>query len=178
MGQEYSVVAEQVTAKNSLSLPTTATMTVASGGSISVASGGVLTLTSGANLAGTVNIPSGASLSLASGASMTLASGANAILPSAMIGAPGTASVSVATASGTTVPIAQGIVRVSGTAATTSGSCTLAAGGLDGQIVTIVNEGAVNFVVTGNMKANQTLAASSAMQCVWVSTDTQWWRCN
>ena len=100
------------------------------------------------------------------------------ILPSIMVGAPGTASVSVATASGTTVPISQGIVRVSMTAATTSGSCTLAAGLVDGQQVTIINESASNFVVTGNMKANQTLAASSGMQLAWIATDTAWWRLN
>lgn len=170
MGQDFSVIAETVT--------TTAPggITVGSGGTLGLASGS-LVLTSGS-----LKI-TGGNISLASGQNLTIATGAtisnNAIVPGFdAVGAPGTASVSVATATGTTVPIAQGIVRVSGTAATTSGSCTLAAGTLDGQQVTIVNEGAVNFVVTGNMKANQTIAASSAANLVWVSADTLWWRTN
>lgn len=130
-------------------------------------SGATLSLNSGAVQAGAA----GATLSLASGATLNAAG-------QIAFGAPGTTSVSVATASGTTVPISQAIVRVSNTAASTSGSCTLAAGVVDGQCVTIINEGGANFVVTGNMKANQTLSASSAMDLVWISTDTAWWRVN
>lgn len=152
--------------------------TINASGSLILNSGASLSMTSGANLAGTTTLVSGANLNAASGASMSLAAGANLVAPSIGLGAPGTASVSVATASGTTIPIAQGVVRASCTAATTSGSCTLATGTLDGQVVTIVNESANNLVITGNMKANQTLAASSGMQLVWVSADTLWWRLN
>ncbi len=136
---------------------------------------GTLTIPTTAKL----SVASGAAISYVAGASSTYASGATLVANGQVgFGAPGTTSVSVATASGTTVPIAQAIVRVSNTAASTSGSCTLAAGAFDGQACTIVNEGGANFVVTGNMKANQTLAASSAMDLVWISTDTAWWRVN
>jgi hypothetical protein len=155
---------------------TTPTLAVGSASTISFASGGVGIYASGA----TLSLASGATgPAYASGASLSLASGALLVANGSIaVGAPGTTSVSVATASGTTVPISQGVVRVSNTAASTSASCTLAAGTTDGQLVTIVNEAAANFVVTGNMKANQTVAASSAAQFVWVSTDTAWWRLN
>lgn len=169
---------------------TSPTLAIGSGASISLASGAVQIHAAGvtSSQSGVAVYASGATLSLASGAvgpayasgaSLSLASGA--LLQangSIAVGAPGTSSVSVATASGTTVPISQGVVRVSNTAASTSASCTLAAGTVDGQIVTIVNEGGANFVVTGNMKANQTLSSNSGMQLVWVSTDTAWWRLN
>lgn len=186
-----------------VNVPSGASLSLANGAIEAIASGASISFVSGANLGGTVNVPSGASLSLANGALEVVASGASLSLNNTALetfasgatmsmalgaimqangnigfGAPGTTSVSVATASGTTVPIAQAIVRVSNTAASTSGSCTLAAGAFDGQCVTVVNEGGANFVVTGNMKANQTLAASSAMDLVWISTDTAWWRVN
>lgn len=157
MGQDFSVIAESVTTTGP------GGVTIGSGGTLALASGGL-------------KLASGATLSIATG--VTLAASNITVPGIEFLGAPGTASVSVATASGTTVPIAQGIVRVSMTAATTSGSCTLAAGSADGQQVTIVNESASNFVVTGNMKANQTLAASSGMQLAWISADTLWWRLN
>ena len=144
------------------------------GGNVSLASGVTEIVASGAS----ISLANGALLTMASGGSLTVAAGATPVFPSIAIGAPGTASVSVATASGTTVPVAQGIVRVSNTAASTSGSCTLAAGTVDGQQLVVVNEAAAGFVVTGNMKANQTVAASSGALFVWVSADTLWWRCN
>lgn len=169
---------------------TSPTLAINSGATLSLASGAVRVEAAGVSStqSGVTTYASGATLSLASGAvgpayasgaSLSLASGATLVANGFIAaGAPGTTSVSVATASGTTVPISQGVVRVSNTAASTSGSCTLAAGTVDGQLVTIVNEAAAGFVVTGNMKANQTVAASSAAQFVWVSTDTAWWRLN
>lgn len=191
MGQDYSVIAETVTT-------TAGGVTIGSGGTLAIKSGQIgINTPANSTIAEVIAITASGNRGLvifgATGQTASLlalqnssfvdkftvdTSGGVVASGSIAVGAPGTASVSVATASGTTVPIAQGIVRVSGTAATTSGSCTLAAGSLDGQQVLIINESANNFVVTGNMKANQTVAASSAAAFVWVSTDTAWWRLN
>lgn len=169
---------------------TSPTLAITSGSTLSLASGATHIAAAGVTTSqsGVTTYASGATLSLASGAvgpayasgaSLSLASGATLVANGQLaVGAPGTTSVSVATASGTTVPISQALVRVSNTAASTSASCTLAAGTVDGQMVAIVNEAAAGFVVTGNMKANQTVAASSGALFVWVSTDTAWWRLN
>lgn len=179
--EDFQIVAESlVTTGAGVNVTGTGTLKIGASASISLASGATLSLASGVNTAlasgANVSVASGASVSLASGASLTVASGANLIAPSVMIGAPGTASVSIATASGTSIPVAQGIVRGSCTAATTSGSCTLAAGAVDGQQVLIVNESANNIVISGNMKgaAATTIGANAGQAFVWVSTDTAW----
>ncbi len=89
------------------------------------------------------------------------------------------ASISVATASGTTIPIQGPVVRVSATAATTSASCTLANGTVDTQEVTLVNESANAIIISGGMKASaaQTVAASSGKKFRWVAADTAWFGC-
>lgn len=83
------------------------------------------------------------------------------------------ASVSVAVASGTTVPVNSRIVKVSASASTTS--TTLAAGTLDGQTIVVINESANQVIITGNTKTTVTIAASSAVQYVWSAGDTLWW---
>lgn len=85
-------------------------------------------------------------------------------------------SVSVATASGTTIPLNGRVMRVSATAATTSASCTLAAGSFDGQTIFLVNESSNNVVISGNMKgsAAATVSGSQAACFVWVATSTGW----
>lgn len=148
--QDYSVIAEVVTT-------TGPGVVIGSGGSLNIASG-TLKLTGPANITGTASI-----------------SGLLTVGASQSVGAPGTASVSVATASGTTIPIAQGIVRVSATAVTTSGSCTLAAGTVDGQLVTLINESANNILLSGNiLKAVETVSATRGAQFCWISADTKW----
>lgn len=86
------------------------------------------------------------------------------------------ASVSVATASGTSIPITGRVVKVSCTAATTSGSCTLANGSFDGQQVTLVNESANNVVISGGMKgaAAATVSGSQGAFFTWTAADTAW----
>lgn len=86
------------------------------------------------------------------------------------------ASISVATAISTTIPIQGPVVRVSATAATTSGSCTLAKGTVDTQEVTLVNESANNIIISGNLSgaAAQTVVANSAKRFTWVAADTAW----
>lgn len=86
------------------------------------------------------------------------------------------ASISVATAISTTIPIQGPVVRVSATAATTSGSCTLAKGTVDTQEVTLVNESANAIIISGNLSgaAAQTVAANSAKRFTWVAADTAW----
>lgn len=176
MSQDIAIIAETVTVQQKQTINGSASLSLASGAQHVVGSGASISMTSGATLAGTVTVPTGANVNLASGASMSLAAGANLVAPSAAIGAAGTASVSVATANNTTIPVAQGIVRASSTAATTSGSCTLAAGSLDGQEVTVVNEGASNIVISGNMKGSAavTIAANNGQKMVWISADTAW----
>ena len=48
-------------------------------------------------------------------------------------------SLSVATASGTSIPTNARVLRVTCTAATTAGSCTLSTGSVDGQTIFIIN---------------------------------------
>src|SRR5579859_3808181 len=83
------------------------------------------------------------------------------------------ASISVATANNTTIPLQGPVIRVSATAATTSGSCTLANGTVDTQEVTLVNESTNNIIISGGMKASAaaTVAASSGKRFKWVATD-------
>jgi hypothetical protein len=89
------------------------------------------------------------------------------------------ASVSVATASGTSIPITGRVVKVSATAATTSASCTLANGSFDGQEITLVNESANNIVISGGMKgaAAATCSGSQGLHLVWTAADTAWFAC-
>lgn len=89
---------------------------------------------------------------------------------------PAGATISVATASGTTIPIQGPVVRVSATAATTSGSCTLANGTVDTQDVTLVNESANNVIISGGMKASAaaTVAANAGKRFKWIAADTAW----
>jgi hypothetical protein len=86
------------------------------------------------------------------------------------------ATVSVATASGTSIPLTGRVVRVSASAATTSASCTLANGTLDGQQVTLVNESANNIVISGGIKGSTacTVSASIGALFTWVAADTAW----
>ena len=88
------------------------------------------------------------------------------------------ASISVATASGTTIPVVNRVVRVSATAATTSGSCTLATGTLDGQTVMLINESANAIVISGNiLNGAETVSATRAAQFVYSTLDTKWAKC-
>lgn len=92
-------------------------------------------------------------------------------------GGVASASVSVATAVSTTIPLTGRVVKVSATAATTSGSCTLANGTLDGQEVYLVNESANSVIISGGMKAAAaaTVAANVGKKFVWVAADTAWY---
>jgi hypothetical protein len=89
---------------------------------------------------------------------------------------PAGASISVATANNTTIPVQGPVVRVSATAATTSGSCTLANGTIDTQEITLVNESTNNIIISGGMKASAaaTVAGSSGKRFKWIATDTAW----
>jgi hypothetical protein len=86
------------------------------------------------------------------------------------------ASISVATAISTTIPLQGPVVRVSATAVTTSGSCTLANGSVDTQEVTLVNESANNIIISGGMKgsAAATVAANAGKRFKWIAADTAW----
>lgn len=86
------------------------------------------------------------------------------------------ASVSIATASGTTIPLTGRVVKVSATAATTSGSCTMAKGIVDGQQVTLINESANNIVFSGNMQGAAAATCSANQGCIltWSAADTAW----
>lgn len=86
------------------------------------------------------------------------------------------ASVSVATATGTTIPLTGRVVKVSASAATTSASCTLANGTLDGQQVTLINESANNIVISGGMMgaAAATVSGSQGSTFTWSAGDTRW----
>lgn len=86
------------------------------------------------------------------------------------------ASVSVATASGTSIPITGRVVKVSATAATTSASCTLSNGSYDGQQVTLINESANNIVISGGMMgaAAATVSGSQGGIFTWSAADTRW----
>ena len=86
------------------------------------------------------------------------------------------ATVSVATAISTTIPVVGRVLRASASAATTSASCTLGAGTLDGQQYTICNVSANNLVISGNMKgsAAATVSGSQAAIFTWVAADTAW----
>ena len=92
----------------------------------------------------------------------------------ALSGGVAGASVSVATAVSTTIPLTGRVVKVSASAATTSGSCTLAKGIYDGQEVSIINEGANAVVISGNMSAVVTAAANAGKKVVWSAADTLW----
>lgn len=95
-----------------------------------------------------------------------------------LYGGTPSASVSVATASGTSIPITGRVIRVSATAATTSGSCTLAVGTLDGQTITLINESANNVIISGNMlSAAETVSGTKAATFVWSANDTKWAHC-
>jgi hypothetical protein len=152
MAQDYSVVAEQVTTTGPSGV------TVGSGGTLAIASGP-------ANVSGTLTVNAPATISGNIVASGQIAGGG-----------PASATVSVATANNTTIPIATRLVRVSASAATTSGSCTLAAGTLDGMEITLVNESANNIIISGNMKgsAAQTVAANAGARFTWITADTAW----
>lgn len=97
----------------------------------------------------------------------------------ALVGGVAGASVSVATAVSTTIPITGRVIKVSASAATTSASCTLAAGTYDGQTVCLVNESANNIVISGNMMgaAAATVSGSQGAQFVWTASDTKWFVC-
>ena len=86
------------------------------------------------------------------------------------------ASTSVATASGTSIPIRGRVVKVSASAATTSASCTLANGTIDGQQVTLINESANNIVISGGMQgsAAATVSANQGAIFTWSAADTAW----
>lgn len=100
---------------------------------------------------------------------------AEVVQAGALVGGSNPASVSVATAISTTIPIVGRVMRISASAATTSGSCTLAKGTIDGQTVILVNESANNILISGNLlKAVETVSATRAGQFVWVATDTTW----
>jgi hypothetical protein len=151
MSQDVQIVAETIT-------------TIGSG--LTIGSGGSLALSSGAlNASGVLTVNASATLSGNVVASGFIAGGGAA-----------SASVSVATASGTSIPIATRIVRVSATAVTTSGSCTLANGTIDGMEVTLVNESANNIIISGGMKstAAATVAANAAKRFTWITADTAW----
>ncbi len=99
----------------------------------------------------------------------------NLIVSNAIYGGVAGASVSVATAVNTTIPLTGRIIKVSASAVTTSGSCTLAVGTLDGQTITIVNESTNNIIISGNTKAaTETVSATKAATFVWVAADTAW----
>jgi hypothetical protein len=89
---------------------------------------------------------------------------------------PAGATISVATANNTTIPLQGPVIRVSASAVTTSGSCTLAAGTVDTQEVTLVNESANNIIISGNMKAAAaaTVVANLGKRFKWVAADTAW----
>ena len=87
-----------------------------------------------------------------------------------------TATLSLATASGTTITPSGAIVRASASAVTTAGSCTFAAGTVDGQIFTLINEGANSIIATGNVRGTTTVSTSTAASFVWVTAYTQWVR--
>jgi len=88
------------------------------------------------------------------------------------------ASISVATAISTTIPVNSRVIRVSATAATTSASCTLGTPNpaLDGFQVTLVNKSANNIVISGGMKgaAAATVSGSQAAIFTWIATSTAW----
>src|SRR6266571_4124178 len=103
---------------------------------------------------------------------------AEQVIAGALAGGAPSASVSVATASGTTVPILGRVMRVSMSAVTTSGICTLATGATDGQTIVIINESTNNFIVTGNMlNGLETVSGTRAAQFVWSANDTKWAKC-
>lgn len=87
------------------------------------------------------------------------------------------ASVSVATANNTSIPVTGRVVKVSATAATTSGSCTLANGNIDGQQITLINQSANNIVISGGMKgsAAATVSGSQGAIFTWSAGDTAWY---
>lgn len=89
---------------------------------------------------------------------------------------PAGATISVATAVSTTIPIQGPTIRVSASAATTSGSCTLANGSVDTQEVVLVNESANAIIISGGMKASAaaTVAANSGKRFKWIAADTAW----
>lgn len=89
---------------------------------------------------------------------------------------PAGATISVATANNTTIPIQGPVIRVSASAATTSGSCTLANGTVDTQEVVIINECANNIVISGGMKGSAalTIAQNLGKRVKWIAADTAW----
>jgi hypothetical protein len=151
MGQDYSVVAETVTT-------TAGGVTIGSGGTLAVASGP-------ANVSGALTVNGAAIIS-------------GNVITSGFISGGGAASatVSVATAVSTTIPIATRLVRISASAATTSGSCTLAVGTVDGMEITLLNESANNIIISGNIKAAaaETVVANAAARFTWITADTAW----
>lgn len=98
------------------------------------------------------------------------------VSPRGISGGMAPASISVATAVSTTIPLAARIIKVSCSAVTTSGSCTLANGTLDGQEVILINESANNVIISGGMMGSsaQTCAANSGKKFIWSATDTAW----
>jgi len=105
--------------------------------------------------------------------------GSGSLSVAGLYGGVATASISVATASGTSIPVANRVVKVSASAVTTSGSCTLAVGTVDGQDVCLINESANNIIISGNMMGAvaATVAASAGQVFAWSATDTKWFPC-
>ncbi len=175
MGQDFSVVAETISVTKALALGNGVNMTLASGNT--VLSSGNLTLTAGNETltAGNLTLTSG-NLTVSTG-SLSLDGAQITTNGSGFIGGGGAASatVSVATAVNTTIPIATRLVRVSASAVTTSGSCTLAVGTLDGEYVTLLNESSNNIIISGNMQAaTETVSANKAGTFIWIAADTKW----
>jgi hypothetical protein len=156
MGQDYSIVAEQVSTTGPGGL------TVGSAGSISLQSGATLTMASGS-----IGI---------SGNFLADAGGSVKVNGNIYGGGANSATISVATANNTSIPVNTRIIRVSASAVTTSGSCTLAAPVVDGVEVTLINESANNIIISGNMKAGaaQTVLANAAARFTWITADTAW----
>lgn len=65
------------------------------------------------------------------------------------------------------------VVRVQAGAATTT-SCAIATGSIDGQDVTLINAGATNIVISTNVSAATTLAASGACAFIWDAGLSLW----
>jgi len=189
MGQEYAVVAESCTTTVANNLASGASLSIASGtfshakGNATIASGNLVLSAGNASMttgnltltAGNLTLTAG-NASLTSG-NLTVASGTFALTGGTIPAtSTPTATISVATANNTSIPIAGAIVRGSASAVTTAGSCTFAAGAVDGQQFTFINEGAASIIVTGNVRGTTTVSVSQAASFIWITAYTQWVR--
>jgi len=101
------------------------------------------------------------------------------VLTNGISGGVSQPTISVATAVSTVIPIPGRIVRVSASAVTTSASCTLANGVLDGQEVNLINESAFSIIISGGIAsaAAATVTSHAAAKFLWIATDTAWFHC-